>query len=588
MTAESWIAAATVIGVFLLLATSRLRPYIVLLAGVTVLLVTGVLDAKSALNGFSNPGLITVGILFVVAAGLRQTGTLAFLVRRALGRPKSARSAQARMAAPVLIGSAFMNNTPLVAMLLPVIQDWCKAARIPPSKVLLPLSYLAILGGVTTLVGTSTNLVVNGLLVARGYPSMGMFGITLVGLPCAALGTVLLLTFAGRMLPDRGAKVELKEAPREYTMEMLVVSGGQLVGKSLEASGLLHTPGLTLNEWCRDNESREEFDGQDRLEANDRLVFTGMLDSVLDLFRTPGLSPSTAQVKRLEGHPADRCYAEAVVSRTSPLLARTVREVRFRDRYGAVVLGVARNGQKLRAPIIDVDFRPGDALFLEAPSKFVEERRNSGDFALISKLDGEGPATSAQAPVAALILLTMVVVVGFGVLTMLEAAALAAAAMLLTRCCSEETALHSIDWPLLLTIGAAFGLGEALETTGLANGVANQLLALAAGDPWVSLIIVYGTTALLTEFVTNNAAAIIVVPIALSTAERLGVNHVPFAAAVMVAASSSFATPIGYQTNLMVFGPGGYRFGDFLRLGIPLSLALWALTSTLAPLVYGF
>jgi di/tricarboxylate transporter len=235
-----------------------------------------------------------------------------------------------------------------------------------------------------------------------------------------------------------------------------------------------------------------------------------------------------------------------------------------------------------------VNFRPGDALFLEAPRSFIEQHRNSGDFALISRLDGEGPATSAQAPVAALILLAMVTVVGAGLLSMLEGAVTAAALMLATRCCSEETARHSIDWPLLLTIGAAFGLGQALEQTGIASLVAKTLLTLAQGNPWVSLIVVFGTTALLTEFVTNNAAAVIVLPIALQTASELHVNHVPFVITVMVAASASFVTPIGYQTNLMVYTAGGYRFLDFARLGFPMSLLIWLVTCTLAPLVYGF
>lgn len=588
MTYEPWVAGGTVVLVFGFLATAKWPPYLVMLGGLTLLLLTGVLDVESALSGFSNPGLITVAILYVVAAGLRQTGAVAFVVRRALGRPKSARSAQARMSLPVLVSSAFMNNTPVVAMLLPVIQDWCRATRVSPSKILLPLSYLAILGGVTTLVGTSTNLVVNGLLVSRGYPSMGMFGITWIGLPCAIAGTAFLLLFADRWLPDRSLKVEMREAPREYTVEMTVTTKGPVANKSLEASGLLHLPGVTLVEWCRGAESWDQLDRKKLLEIGDILVFIGVLDNVLDLLRTPGLSPSTTQLTKLEGHPADRCYAEAVVSRTSPLLARTVREVAFRHLYGGVVLAVSRNGQRLHAPIIDVDFRPGDALFLEAPRSFVDQRKNSGDFALISRLDGEGPATSAQAPIAALILLAMVVVVGLGWLSMLHAAALAAALMLASRCCSEETARLSIDWPLLLTIGAAFGLGQALERTEVAANVGNVLLRLAGESPWASLIVVYGTTALLTEFVTNNAAAIIVLPIALATANQLGVNHVPFVATVMIAASASFATPIGYQTNLMAFNAGGYRFSDFLRMGIPMSLLLWFLTSILAPLVYGF
>ncbi len=588
MSFDAWLSAATVVLAFGLLAAGRWPPYLVLLGALLLLLVTGVLDVESALAGFSNPGLITVGVLFVVAAGLRQTGALAYFVRRALGRPKSVRSAQARLATPVMVGSAFLNNTPLVAMLLPVIQDWCRVARIPPSKVLLPLSYLAILGGVTTLVGTSTNLVVNGLLIARGEPSLGMFGITPVGLPCALIGMLFLLLLAGRLLPERGLSKQSAETQREYTVAVKVSPGGALEGKALEASGLLHLPGLSLRQLWRGEDVLEQPPADERLRAEDRLVFAGTLELILDVFRTPGLSPYTTQISKLTGHASERHFVEAVVSRTSPLLARTVREVGFRQLYGAVVLGVSRNGQRLNSPLEEIDFRPGDALLLDADRDFVEQHKNSGGFSLISRIHGEGPATSAQAPVAVAILLAMVVLVAFGWLDMLQAAALAAASMLLSRCCSEETARRAIDWPLLLAIGAAFGLGRALEDTGVAGAVSDSLLTLAGGNPWASLVVVYGTTSLLTEFVTNNAAAVIVFPIAFGTATALGVNHVPFVVAVMIAASSSFATPIGYQTNLMVYTAGGYRFSDFLRLGIPMNLLMWLVACLLAPLVFGF
>jgi len=589
VSADGWLAAATVVVVFSLLASGRWPAYIVLLGGLTLLLVAGVVSPAAALSGFSNPGLVTVAVLFIVAAGLRQTGTLAYFLRRALGRPRSVRRAQARMAGPVVVGSAFLNNTPLVTMLLPVIQDWCRIARVPPSKVLLPLSYLAILGGITTLVGTSTNLVVDGLLVARGQPSLGMFGVTAVGLPCAVAGMLYLLLFGHRLLPDRSTPVPETDTPREYTLEVGVRAAGQLDGKPAEVTGLLHVPGLNLLELRRRDGAVIDEPGGDRvLTGGDQLVFSGVLDGILDVLRTPGLSAAAAQLDKLDGHAADRCYVEAVVSRTSPLLARTVKEVRFFQMYQAVVLAVARNGQRLRVPLDEVDFRPGDALFLEANRDFVEKRRNSGDFALLSRIDGEGPATSAQAPIAALILALMVVSVGFGWLPMLTAAALAAAAMLITRCCSEETARTSVDWSLVLAIGAAFGLGRALEDTGVASTISGALLACAGDDALLALAVVYGTTSLLTEFVTNNAAAVIVFPIAFGTAQQLGVSHVPFVVAVMIAASASFVTPIGYQTNLMVYGPGGYRFSDFVRVGVPLAVMLWVITVLLAPQVYGF
>jgi di/tricarboxylate transporter len=269
-------------------------------------------------------------------------------------------------------------------------------------------------------------------------------------------------------------------------------------------------------------------------------------------------------------------------------VGQTIRAGRFRNRYDAVVIAVSRNGERVPGRIGDIELRAGDALLLETLPSFVHEQRNSKDFFLVSRLDGEGPPTNAQAPIALTILFAMVVLVTTGVLTMLQGSIVAAGAMLLTRCCSEETAQQSVDWPLLLTIGAAFGLGTALESTGAAGAIADTLLSQAGTSALLALVLIYGTTMVLTEMVTNNAAAIIVFPIAMSTASQLGVNHMPFVIAVMVAASSSFATPLGYQTNLMVFGPGGYRVSDFMKMGIPMSLLMWIVTCAVAPMVWPF
>lgn len=588
MTLEAWVATGVVAAVFVLLAIARHPPYLVLLGGLAVLLVAGVVEAPAAFGGFANEGLVTVAVLSVVAAGLSQTGALAYLVQRALGRPESAAQAQRRLVAPVVVGSAFLNNTPLVAMLMPAVMDWCKAARIPASKVLLPLSYLAILGGLCTLIGTSTNLVVNGLLVAAGAPALGLFDITWVGAPCAVAGTAFLLGAARWLLPDRQGPPALPADPREYTVEMIVSPIGPLVGQSIEAAGLRHLPGLYLMEIHRGSHLLPAVNPAERLEALDQLVFVGVVDSIVDLQRIPGLQPATRQVFKLDAPRAERCFAEAVVSRSCPLVGQTIRDAGFRSRYNAVVLAVSRSGERVPGRIGDIQLRSGDVLLLEALPSFVEQQRNSRDFYLVSRLDGAGPPTKGQAPIAIGILAGMVALAASGLLTMLQAAVLAAAAMLLTRCCSEETARRSLDWPLLLAIGASFGLGRALEGTGAAENMAHALLAPAGANPWLALIVIYGVTTALSEFVTNNAAAVIVFPIAMATAAQLGVSPMPFVIAVMIAASASFATPLGYQTHLMVYGPGGYRLSDFLKMGVPMNMLMWAVTCAIAPLVWPF
>jgi di/tricarboxylate transporter len=585
---QAWIAVGVIAGVFVLLASGRHPPHHILLAGLSVLLVAGIVEPAAAFAGFGNTGVITIAVLFVVAGGLRQTGALTYFVQRALGRPRSAASAQARLVPPVILGSAFLNNTPLVAMLMPVVMDWCKAVGIRPSKLLLPLSYTAILGGLCTLIGTSTNLVVDGLLRSGGYEGLGLFDISWVGVPCAVIGVAYLLIASRKLLPDRAVDLAEPQDPRQYTVEMAVAAGGPLVGKSIEEAGLRHLPGLYLMEVHRGSQLIAMVGPAEVLQAADQLVFVGVVASIVDVQRIPGLEPATRQVFKLDAHRAERVFAEAVVSRSCPLVGHTIRESRFRNRYDAVVIAVSRGGERVLGRIGDIEVHAGDALLLEASPSFVERHRNSRDFYLVSRLDGEGPPTTAQAPVALGILIAMVLVVAIGLLSMIQAAFVAAAAMLLTRCCSEEVAQKSVDWPLLLAIGSAFGLGSALESTGAASALADVLLARAGTDPLLALVVIYGTTMLLTEFVTNNAAAIIVFPIAMSTAASLGVNYMPFAITVMMAASSSFATPLGYQTNLMVYGPGGYRVSDFLKMGVPLSLLMWVVTCTLAPMVWPF
>jgi di/tricarboxylate transporter len=585
---QAWFAFAVVAAVFALMSLTRTAPYLILLGGLTALLVTGVVDPASAFAGFSNPGVVTVGALFVVAAGASQTGVMTNLVQRALGRPRSERRAQARLAGPVVAVSAFLNNTPVVAMLIPVVIDWSRRTGIASSKLLIPLSYAAILGGLCTLIGTSTNLIVNGLLIDSGRPGLGIFDIAPVGIPCAVVGLAVMLMLGRWLLPSRPSEGAAFADPREYTAEMVVAPGGPLVGKTIEAAGLRHLPGLFLAEINRDGDVLAAVGPNERLRANDQLVFVGLVDSVVDLHALPGLAPATRQTFRLDAPRAERCFAEAVLSPSCAIIGQTIREGRFRTRYNAVVLAVSRNGQRIIARIGDIELQPGDAVLVEAMPSFIEQQRNSRDFYLVSRFDGGQPPTHDRAPIALGIMAAMVLAAATGAISMLAASLLAAGAMLATRCCSEETARRTIDWQLLLAIGAAVGLGHGLEQTGAARAIANTFLAGVSTNPWLALAVIFAVSTALSELVTNNAAAVIVFPIAMATAERLGVNHMPFVVAVMIGASASFSTPLGYQTNLMVYGAGGYRVSDFLRMGPPISLALGTTTCAVAPLIWPF
>ncbi len=571
------------------LAVTRIGPDLIFFAGLTVLLVSGILTPAEALSGFSNPGVLTVGVLFVVVAGLRDTGGIRWIAQHLLGRPKSVAAAQLRLMMPVTFLSAFLNNTPVVAMMVPAVTEWAKKLNFAPSKLMIPLSYASIFGGMCTLIGTSTNLVVNGLLVeANNGIGFTMFELAWIGVPAALVGILYLMTLGRWLLPARGSLREPFKNPREYTLEMIVDPAGPLVGRSVEEAGLRQLTDMYLAEIDRQGRLVAAVSPDERLQGNDRLIFVGVIDAAVDLHRTRGLLPATQQVFKLDGARAQRGLIEAVVSVSNPLLGRSVRDGRFRNHYSAVVLAVARHGERIRGKVGDIVLRAGDTLLLEARPAFVHQQRNSRDFYLVSTVQDSAPLNHERALVAFAILGAMVGVVALGLLSMLEAAMLAAGLMLLGRCTSGANARRSIDWQLLSVIGAALGVGGALEKTGAAAWLAQALTSLAGSNLWLNLLLVYLVTSLFTEIITNNAAAVLVFPIALATAETLGVSIMPFVVAVTVAASASFATPIGYQTNLMVYGPGGYRFTDYVRLGVPLSLMLALLASVLIPLVWRY
>jgi di/tricarboxylate transporter len=586
---EAWFTIGVLGLVLAMLVFTRHGPDLILVGGLTLLLVSGILPVGDALSGLANPGMVTVGVLFVVAQGLRETGGMSWIGQRLLGQPRSTLGAQARLMGPVAVMSAFLNNTPIVAMFIPTVLEWSRKCRISPSKLLIPLSYASIFGGVCTLIGTSTNLVVNGLLMSEaGRPSLGMFDIAWIGVPCAAVGMGYMLLVGRRLLPDRKPPISTEDDPRQYTIAMRVPADSPLVGRSIEQAGLRRLPGAFVMEIDRGGEILPAVSPDTPLHADDVLVFVGIIDSVLDLQKMRGLQPATNQVFKLDSPRSRRCLIEAVVSNSCRAVGQTIRDSGFRNVYNAVVIAVARNGEQIRRKIGDIVLRPGDTLLLETTPDFAVRQRNSRDFYLVSAVDDSAPPRHEKAWMALAILAAMIAVVTMGLLSMLEAAMLAAGLMILTRCITGNEARRSVDWQVLVVIAAALGVGRAMDLTGAAAAIAQQLIDLARGNPWLTLVAVYLVTTLFTEIITNNAAAVLVFPIAMSASRDLGVDVMPFVFTIMVAASASFATPLGYQTNLMVYGPGGYRVGDYLRVGLPLNGLMAAVTVTLVPWIWPF
>ncbi len=580
------------VGVILLgtlgvLASNRFSSDVVLLASSGILLISGILSPSEALAGFSNPGIATIAVLYVVVAGLQESGTVAWLSRSLLGRPTTLPVAQTRLLLPAAFLSAFANNSPVVAMFTTAVQNWCKRTGFKPSQLLLPLSYASILGGTCTLIGTSTNLVVDGMLRQSGLPGFSLFELAWIGVPITLVGVVYLLLFSRFLLPNRESASASFDHLREYLVEMKVNDDCELIDQTVEEAGLRHLPGLYLVDIDRSDEVLA-VSPSTQIRAGDQLVFAGAVESVVELRRIKGLVPATTQTFKLSGNQKDRRLFEAVLSGASPATGQSIREARFRHRYNAAVLSVARNGERLAGKLGQITLQAGDTLLLEAQKGFLFKYQNSRDFLLVSRLLNTDNVRHERAPLALTIVLAMLVSVGLEWLPILQAGILAGAAMLATGCLRLEVARKSIDFRVLLVIACAFGLGAATQKVGLASLVAGSALNLAQDNPLILLAIVYVITVVLTETMTNNAAAIIMFPIAISAAGSLGLSPTPFAVAVMIAASASFMTPIGYQTNLMVQGPGGYHFVDYLRLGLPLSILVGLTAVVLIPLFWSF
>ncbi|HSG90999.1 MAG TPA: SLC13 family permease [Pseudomonadales bacterium] len=580
---QGWFTLLVCGGVLGTLITTRLSPDIVMMAALTLLGVTGILTPGEALEGFANPGLMTVAALFVVAAGIQNSGGVDAIVGRVLGEPTHYRRALLRLMLPVMAVSGFMNNTPVVATMIPAVSRWASRIGFSPSKLMIPLSYASILGGTLTMIGTSTNLVVNGQFQAlTGRPGFELFDITPVGLAVAVISGLFLLLTANWLLPTRSSPTQQFANRREFTFEVAVAADGPLVGLNIEQAGLRALRRIFLAEIDRQGGILSAVSPEERLQAGDRLVFVGDTDAIVDVLRIKGLVGSDSTEPVIERAAAERRLVEAVVSPHCDGIGETLRDSRFRDRYGAVVLAVSRRGEPIRGNLGSIRLTAGDVLLLEARPAFVTRQRHVRDFLLVNDT-GERRPDSSRAWIGWSVLGMLLVLATTGITSTLNAALLAAGAMIVTRCCTVAEARRSLDLTVIITIAASFALGAALQKTGAAGALGAGALAVAGDDPLLLLAMTYFSVSLLTEMITNNAAALLMLPVVLAVTSSLGLPPEAFVITTMLAASASFATPLGYQTNLMVLGPGGYRFADFLRVGIVMNVLGGVITITVVP-----
>jgi len=584
---EAWITLAIVIGLIGVMARELVQPAIAVLLAAIGLMFLNIITPAQAFSGFSNEAPIAVAALLVLARAVDVSGVFQPIVRFLFGRAEG-KWLMARVAFPIAGLSGFVNNTTLVAMAVPPALDLCQRRGLPPSRFLIPISYAAVLGGVTTAVGTSTNLTISGLLTSAGMEPLSLFELTPVGVPIAVVGCLALVFLAGRLLPDRTPSDEGSDGEREFAFSMRVRPGAAADGNSVEEAGLRHLKGVFLVEIDRVGRIIAPVAPEELLVGGDVLTFVGRVDHVVDLQRTPGLeSTENRQIDQL-GNGSHRFY-EVVVANSLNLVGRTLRDAGFRARYGGAVLAIHRSGQRIDAKLGDVALHMGDTLLVLADSAFLERFRDGSDFLLIAPRQGISPTQPRKAAIVAAIGIGFVTLVGSGLVPILQGALAAAMLVVLTRVLTFRQTRDAVDLNIVILIAAAFGLGAAVQQSGLGAAAAAILVSvLEPFGPLGALAAILLATMALTEMVSNNAAAVLVFPIAVATALSLGADPRPFVVVVALGASLSFLSPIGYQTNLMVYGLGNYRFLDFTIMGLPLNLITIAVTLILVPIVFPF
>ncbi len=535
----------------------------------------------------------------MVAAGMYRTGAITLITEKLIGRPKSLQTAQAKILPSVAVGSAFLNNTPLVAMFIPVIRDLAKISRLPAPRLYIPLSFASILGGTCTLIGTSTNLVVAGMVIdflAKGDPNapplreIAMFDLTWIGLPATVAGIVFMMLTSRFLLPRTKETDSVEEFTRLFGSEFKVSADAPIIGKSLENMGYVNPLGFQLLALKRNGVDEVEMKPQTKLQAGDVLVFSAMLEVIPDLWETNGLEPVYGTgVHRMVATRHSHRLVEVVTSRRAPGLGRKIKELPLPEaRVQVSIIAISRGGRPIDGPMPEVRLEAGDVAVLEVDESFFHENQRRITFSMVRRLTGARIKRYDRAAYATLITTAMVVVAAMGWMTMLNAALLASGAMILTGCMTFRQAGRSLEFETLIIIASAIGLEAAVTGSGLSARIADFLGIIGGDNLYIALTAVFIGCIFMDTMITNVASAVFMFPIGMAMASNLGVNGMPFAITVMVGASCSFISPMGYQTNLMVYGPGGYKFTDFVKIGIPMTIVVGIITIIVAPMVWPF
>lgn len=584
---NAWLTIAMIIGLFCAMAFTKLPAEFAFLGAMAFLSITGILDAEEVLAGFSSSSVVIVGVLFVVIAGLVHSGVIHWLVKQVLGTPSSYTKALVRLMLPVAVFSSILSNTTVVALFIKVVKLWSKKLNIAPSKLLIPLSYASCLGGICTLIGTPPNLIISGMLSQdRPDITLGLFSTTIPGLFCLAVGILVIITMH-KLLPVRKTPDEALGTTSEYTAELIVPTACEWVGRSVADAGIKDFAGGRLFEIIRfDKEVISPVPSDEFIMGGDRLVFAGQIDSILELRKSHGFTAAPQHVFSLSDDEKNRKLHTANVKRSSQLIGKAMEDTDFEEHNNAVLVAIVREGERINANPRSVKLQFGDMLLLECPKAqgMTFKKAVEGDLHFFDSDDianiGKKTALSAA------IMIGMILLSSFNVMSLLQSCFLAAFAMIATRCCTTEQAWKSISWDVLMIFAGSVCIGTAIAQTGIANALADGILNVCGTNPIVALTCICLVGTFITEFISNTAAAAIFYPIAYQTATTLDVNPVTFCIALMIAVSSSFATPIGSPTHMLVYGEGGYKFTDFTKIGLVMNIAILAANIFIVTLVF--
>lgn len=586
LSAHAWITIVTVLSIFIVMARTRIPAEIAFLGALTILLVTGVVSEEEGMAGFGSEPVVVHAAFFVIIAGLMQSGVLYWLTKNVLGDPKNYHRAIVKLMIPMSLLAAVLNSVNVVALFIDAVKIWARKLNIAPSKLLLPLSYAATLGGMCTLLGNSSNLIIAGLYMHQSGQTMNLFAPLLPGLILTIVG-VLLVIMLQKFIPPRDSAEQSFETTSDYTVELLVPTDNPAVGETVESAGLMQVKGGTLVEIVRfDKEIIMPVKNDEWILGGDRLIYAGQINEILELKRTHGLAAADRHVWSINDIDSKRKMRTAYVSFGSELIGTSMTQCDFEQKNDVALVAVARQGKRVQGQPREIRLQAGDTLLLECPPKDDEKLEQNNRRSLTFFDSHFVPHLGLRTIYSAVILVLMFLLSSFHVLPLMATTMLAAGAMLVLKCCRMERVVRYIEWELLLILGSTVVFSVAITKTGIADVIAHGVLDLCGSNPYVVMAVMCLLASIVSEFVSDVGSAAVFFPIMYQQAILMGCNPMPFVMSLMLSVTISFASPIGSSTHMLIYGPGSFCFTDFARLGVVMHIVLLIVMLVTVNLIY--